>query len=79
MGQINFIRDVIGENLSLGAQFELNCEDWNFRGPNLIFTKSNDSNRGNHKKIIVLESIRVSIEDIYNQWPFLKRRWTMRI
>jgi hypothetical protein len=24
MGQINFIRDVIGENLSLGAQFELN-------------------------------------------------------
>jgi hypothetical protein len=24
MGQINFIRDLIGEKLSLGAQFELN-------------------------------------------------------
>jgi hypothetical protein len=79
MSQINFIRDVIGENLSLGAQFGLNWEYWNFRGPNLIFTKSIDSNQGNHKKIKVLESIRVSIEEICNQWPFLKRRWTMGI
>jgi hypothetical protein len=28
MSQINFIRDVIGENLSLGAQFGLNWEYW---------------------------------------------------
>jgi len=39
MGQINFIKDLIGEKISLRAQFELNLEDWNFRGPNLIFTK----------------------------------------
>jgi hypothetical protein len=36
MGQINFVRDLIGENLSLGAQFGLNWKDWNFRGSNLI-------------------------------------------
>jgi hypothetical protein len=29
----------------LEAQFELNREDWNFKGPNLIFTKSIDWNR----------------------------------
>jgi hypothetical protein len=34
MGQINFVRDLIGERLSLGAQFGFNREDWNFRGPN---------------------------------------------
>jgi hypothetical protein len=31
MGQINFIRDLIGENLSLEAQFGSTWEDWNFR------------------------------------------------
>jgi hypothetical protein len=46
MGQINFIRGLIGEKLSLGAQFTLNWEDWNFRRPNLIFTKSIGSNQG---------------------------------
>jgi hypothetical protein len=46
MGQINFIRDLIGETLSLGAQFEINWEDWNFRGPNLISTKIIGSNQG---------------------------------
>ena len=40
MGQINFIRNLIGEKLSLEAQFEFNWEDWNFRRPNLFFTKS---------------------------------------
>jgi len=59
MSQINFIRDLIGEQLSLGAQFELNWEDWNFKRPNLIFTKLIDWNQGwNHKKIKVLGSIR---------------------
>jgi len=37
MGQINFFRDLIDEKLSLGAQFKLNREYWNFREPNLIF------------------------------------------
>jgi hypothetical protein len=41
MGQINFISNLI-EKLSLGAQFELNREDWNFRVPNSIFMKSID-------------------------------------
>jgi hypothetical protein len=36
MGQINFIRGLMSENLSLGAQFELNWEDWIFRRPNLF-------------------------------------------
>jgi hypothetical protein len=40
MGQINFIRKLIGEKLSLEAQFELNREHYNFRGSNLIFTMS---------------------------------------
>jgi hypothetical protein len=54
MGQINFIRDLIDEKLSLEAQFELNRGDWNFRGLNLIFTKSIDWNQGqNYKKIKV--------------------------
>jgi hypothetical protein len=34
------------KNLSLGAQFELNREYWNFRGSNLIFSKSIGSNQG---------------------------------
>jgi hypothetical protein len=46
MGQIDFIRHVISETLSLGAQFRFNWENWNFRGPNLIFTKLVDSNQG---------------------------------
>ena len=54
IGQINFIRDLIGEKLSLEAQFELNWEYWNSRGPNLIFTESVDWNYGiNYKKIKV--------------------------
>jgi hypothetical protein len=40
MSQINFIRNLIDEKLSLEAQFGLNWEDWNFKGPNLILTKS---------------------------------------
>jgi hypothetical protein len=40
MGQINCLKGLIGEKISLGAQFGLNWEDWNFRRPNLIFTKS---------------------------------------
>jgi hypothetical protein len=39
MNQINFIKDLISEKISLGAQFRFN---WNFRRPNLIFTKSID-------------------------------------
>jgi hypothetical protein len=45
MGQIKFIKDLIGEKLSLGTQFELNWEDWNFRESNLNFTKSIGSNK----------------------------------
>jgi hypothetical protein len=44
MGQINFIGSLIGEKLSLGAKFRLNWEDWNFKRPNLNFTKSISSN-----------------------------------
>jgi hypothetical protein len=33
----SFFRALIGENLSLGAQFRLNWEDWNFRRPNKVF------------------------------------------
>jgi hypothetical protein len=43
MGQINFIKGLIGEKLSLRAQFGLHWENFNFRRPNLIFTKSIDS------------------------------------
>jgi hypothetical protein len=46
MSQINSIRGLIGEKLSLGAQFGLNWEDWNFKRLNLIFTKSIDWNQG---------------------------------
>jgi len=42
MGQINFIRGLISEKLSLETKFGLNWEDWNFKRPNLIFTKSID-------------------------------------
>jgi hypothetical protein len=31
MGQINLIKGLIGEKLSLGAQFGLNLEYWNFK------------------------------------------------
>jgi hypothetical protein len=44
MGQINFIKELIREKISLESQFELNWEDWSFKGPNLIFTKSIDWN-----------------------------------
>jgi len=44
MGQINFITGLIGKKLSLGVQFRLNREDWNFKNLNLIFIKSIDSN-----------------------------------
>jgi len=48
----------MSENLSLGAQFELNWEDWIFRRPNLFFTKSIGSNQGSKcKKIKVFGSI----------------------
>ena len=46
MDQINFIKGLIGETLSLGAQFVFNCEYWNFRRPNIIFAKSNASSQG---------------------------------
>jgi hypothetical protein len=46
MGQNNFIMGLIGDKLSLWAQFEINWEDWNFRRPNLIFIKSIDWNQG---------------------------------
>jgi hypothetical protein len=46
MSQINWIRSLIGENVSLEAHFKLNWEDWNFRRLNLIFTKSIGSNQG---------------------------------
>ena len=46
MGQINLIRGLIGEKLSLGAQIELNWEYWNFRRPILIVIKLIDSNWG---------------------------------
>jgi hypothetical protein len=42
MGQINFIRCLIGEKLSFGTQFGFNQKDWNFREQNLVFTKSID-------------------------------------
>jgi hypothetical protein len=59
MSQIIFIRGLIGEKLSLGAQFWLNWEDWNFRRWNLIFIKSIDWNLGwNCKKIKVLRFIK---------------------
>ena len=34
MGQINFSMGLIGEKLSLEAQFELNWEDVNFKNQN---------------------------------------------
>jgi hypothetical protein len=46
MDQINFMRCLIGEKISLGTQFGLNWEDYNFRRPDLIFTESIDSNQG---------------------------------
>jgi len=46
MGQNNFIMGLIGDKLSLSAQFEINWEDWNFRRPNLFFIKSIDWNQG---------------------------------
>jgi len=59
MGQINFIWDLIGKTLSLGSYFGLNWEDWNFKRPNLIFTKLIDWNQWqNRKNIEVLGLIR---------------------
>ena len=46
MSQINFIRNLIGEKLSLRIQFKLNWEDWNLRLPNLIFIKLVGWNQG---------------------------------
>jgi hypothetical protein len=45
MGQIGCIRDLIGEKLSLGVQFGLNWEYYNFIIPNLIIIKSIDWNQ----------------------------------
>jgi hypothetical protein len=57
MSQINFIWDLIGKTLSLGAQFGLNWEDWNFKRLNIVFTKLINWNEGqNRKKIEVLGS-----------------------
>jgi hypothetical protein len=52
MGQINFVRDLISENLSLEGEFELNWEDWNFTWPNLIFSNSIGWNQGSNYKIL---------------------------
>jgi len=46
MSQINFIWGLIGEKLSLEAHFGFNWEDWNFRGPTLIFIKLIGLNQG---------------------------------
>jgi hypothetical protein len=46
MDQINFMRGLICEKLSLRAKFGFNWEYWNFKRTNLIFTKSIDWNRG---------------------------------
>jgi hypothetical protein len=40
MSQINFIRSLIW-NIKFGVQFGFNWEYWNFKRPNLIFTKLN--------------------------------------
>jgi hypothetical protein len=49
----------------LGAQFGLNWEYWNFKTPNLIFTKLIDWNQGqNHKKIKVLGQLVVKLKKI---------------
>jgi hypothetical protein len=45
IGQINFIKGLIGEKLSLEAQFGLNWEGWNLRRSNLFFTKLIDWNQ----------------------------------
>jgi hypothetical protein len=78
MGQINFIRGLISETLSLGAQFGLNWEDWNFKRPNLIFTKLINWNQGQKcKKIKVLGSIRGELDKIHSQGPICKRHQTI--
>jgi len=78
MGKINFIRGLIGKKLSLGAQFDLNWEDENFKRPNLIFTKSIDRNQGqNHKKIRVLGSIRGQIDKFHSQEQICKKHQTI--
>jgi len=46
MGQINFIRGLIGEKISLETQFGLNWKDWNFRRSNLTFIKLIARNQG---------------------------------
>jgi hypothetical protein len=78
MSKINFIRGLIGEILSLKAQFGLNWEERNFKRSNLILTKLIDWNQGqNHKKINVLGSIRGQIETFCIQGPIYKRRRTI--
>jgi len=63
----------------LGAQLGFKSEDWNFKRPNLIFTKSiNWNQRQNHKKIKVLGLI----VKIHSQEPICKRCqaiWTQLI
>ena len=73
MGQIKYIRDLIGEKLSLEAQFELNQEDSNFRGPNSNFTKSKEWNyKQNCKKIKVQGQLGVKLKKFTNKDLFEK-------
>jgi hypothetical protein len=74
MGQINFIWGLIGkQTLSLGVQFGLNWENWNFKTPNLISTKLVDWNHGkNRKKIEVLRSIIGQIKEIHVKDQYVK-------
>jgi len=71
---------LIGKNLSFGAQFGLNWEDWNFKRPNFIFTNLIDWNQGqNRKKIEVFGLIKGQIEEIHGQWPICKKRHTLGV
>ena len=73
MGQIKYIRDLIGEKLSLEAQFGLNREDQNLRGPNSNFTKSKEWNhKQNCKKIKVQGQLRVKLKKFTNKDLFEK-------
>ena len=73
MGPINLIRGLIGEKLSLGAQFQLNLKNQNFRKPNLSFTKSIDPNKGyNCKKIKALGQLRVKLKKLVVNDHFTK-------
>ena len=73
MDQIKYIRDLIGEKLSLEAQFGLNREDQNFRGPNSNFTKSKEWNhKQNCKKIKFWGQLKVKLEKFTNNDLFEK-------